>query len=197
MSKALKIKDVNLLLSYYRKPQKIKSKKPVFFKVLFPIFLTLGMGSIFMIYLNNILDLNKQIITLESYTNSTENQALYKESQDIIANVSRYSSVATELRTQSEKIKNATKIEKIAIDKINSCLNESMYVNNISFAQEISLINISVGGPTEMDGNEFVKRLLSLNYFEDVSYSGYSINQSTNAYEFTVGCRLKAGEIDE
>jgi len=192
MAKATTIKDINLLLSYHRKPKSLVTKKPTGMKYLFPILLASIMGFWYLSYFNKTHTLQKEVDETKGYLNSSYNIEQSKKSAQLLLDINQKKEFFNILNTKALSLENNTDIDKF--HTIYNCFNASVSIQSINYLNNSSLLTLELIATNDLEVNACVKRLIQTGLFDVVNYSGYTFMSDTNQYLFNVNCAFKKGQ---
>jgi len=188
MAKHKDFKDINLLLSYYRKPKKLQTKKPSGMKFLFPMLILAILIYSLLNFHNKTNKLEKEIALQQSYIDSPENKEKYELSSELLTKFSDKNMLYSLISSENLAI---TKIKIKYISDIYNSMNENIFMKDISYLNKDATISINFVSNSEFEINEFVKRLKKTGDFAYVGYKGYDFMGDKNQYLFNVQCGLK------
>ena len=180
-------KDINLLLSYYKKPVNVEKKKSGIAKYFFFILIISLFAGLYLMFFNKITTIEEEILKEKEFANSSETKENYKKSQDIYNQLIKKSDILKQMELVFDNQSNMTFGK---INKINSCLNENLKIVSTSYSKEQSLISLNAISKNEFEISAFVKRLYATNLFIAIDYSGYSFSAESDDYSFVLNCVL-------
>lgn len=188
MSMNNKYKDINLLLSYYKKPVKMRTKKPSATKFIFPVLLLSVLLFSYLYYYNKNAELENEILQNQDYIESSENIEMSKNSQQLISDISNQNNILNQLNSKISSMQNGISMNKSKINIIYSCLFENSYISEISYDKQTSNVYLDIISNNELDVNQIIKNLKKTGLFADVYYEGYT--SSEDNFNFNVYCTL-------
>ena len=180
MSKFTLKKDINLLLSYNRKPINLEKKKSQSGKVLFLVVFALAMLAVYGYFIYSKINLENEIADIKSYMADEENQSATLKSQNAFNELTANTDLYYQLETASKG--NLSFDSKTTFEKINSSLSTDTALSGISYSSADKCITIEIKSKNVFDINALVKRLHETKIFSSVNYSGYNYTATDKVY---------------
>lgn len=184
-------KDVNLLLSYNKKPKKLEKKKTSIGKYVFLIFLLAGFTSIYLLFFFNTQKIKDETKKLEAYINNGQNIEAYDKSQQTFSNQVKKTDILNKIKTAYNDNLTTNYMNASNISAIYACANQNLKITGVSYSKEQRQVTLNVSAKSINDVNEFVKKIRDTMLFETVDYPGYTFGSEKGEYTFVLNAVFK------
>lgn len=189
--------DIDLLKRYNFNPEKQEKRIKILKYTLPGAFLMILMAAFILFNLFKGIDLDNQISDYENKIAELESarvDALEQQNKNKLLTADFQ--VLSEAKEKSnEEASRYGYLDSKLLDDINSACGKKADVKLMDFSSEGILFTFQTKSLNYSDINVIVKSIEKLEYFDEVTYTGYS-KVSEKAYSFSVVCRFK-GENDE
>lgn len=189
--------DIDLLKRYNFNPEKQEKRIKILEYTLPGAFLIILMAAFILFNLFKGIDLDNQISDYENKIAELESARI-----EALEQQNKYKLLTADFQVLSEAKEKSNEeasrygyLSSKLLDDINSACGKKADVKLMDFSSEGILFTFQTKSLNYSDINVIVKSIEKLEYFDEVTYTGYS-KVSEKAYSFSVVCRFK-GENNE